>query len=187
MCSARNPTVKTASICTWHSLLIAHQRRQLTPTETILNSVSRSRGPQSPSLLWGLLLNYHNTSPEPTSFIQMYNTPLQVSRQNATPLRDIQHSHVALRLKLAAHDSPLCWLAKHTVPLSKTTAKHKHVAACEKLTRKNVSASSHQHFAVLVQKLLVYVEQQRKRFSFMTQQGLSNYSEKMHFPVHSAL
>lgn len=147
MCSARNPTVKTASICTWHSLLIAHQRRQLTPTETILNSVSQSRGPQSPSLLWGLLLNYHNTSPEPTSFIQMYNTPLQVSRQNATPLRDIQHSHVALRLKLAAHASPLCWLAKHTVPLSKTTpAKHKHVAACEKLTRKNVSASSHQHF-----------------------------------------
>ncbi len=94
-----------------HDILcrIAHQRQQLTPTEAILNSVSQSAGPQSPSLLWGLLQNYHNTSPKPTSFIQTYNTPLQVSRQNATPLRDVQHSHVALRPKLAAHVSPLCW------------------------------------------------------------------------------
>lgn len=179
MSSARNPTITTAAICAWHSLSIAHQRQQLTPTEAILNSVSQYGGPQSPSLLWGLLQNYHNTSPKPTSFIQTYNTPLQVSRQNATPLWDVQHSHVALRPKLAAHVSPLCWLAKHTVPLSQPAlTKHKHVAACGKVTRYNISASSCQHFAVPVQELLVHVEQHHRRFSFMMQQGLGKHSEE---------
>lgn len=182
MSSARNPTITTAAICAWHSLSIAHQRQQLTPTEAILNSVSQYGGPQSPSLLWGLLQNYHNTSPKPTSFIQTYNTPLQVSRQNATPLWDVQHSHVALRPKLAAHVSPLCWLAKHTVPLSQPAlTKHKHVAACGKVTRYNISASSCQHFAVPVQELLVHVEQHHRRFSFMMQQGLGKHSEKNSF------
>lgn len=49
------------------------------------------------------------------------------------------------------------------------------------LGRTFVSLSYHQHFAVLVQELLVHVEQHLRRFSLTTQQGLGIIQRKITF------